>query len=91
MKVFENRMLRRTFGPRRDELTGEWRKRHNEKLHDLYFSPTIVRVIKSRRMRWAGYAGRMGREETCTGFWWEKVRKRDHWGDSDVDGKIIIR
>jgi hypothetical protein len=53
LRVFENRMLRRIFGPKRDEVTGEWRKLHNEELHDLY-SPTIVRVIKSRRMRWVG-------------------------------------
>jgi hypothetical protein len=51
LRVFENRVLRRIFGPKRDEVTGEWRKLHNEELHDLYFSPTIVRVIKSRRMR----------------------------------------
>jgi len=58
--VFENRVLRRIFGPRRDEVTGEWRKLHNEKLNDLYSSPNIVRVIKSRRMRWAGHVARMG-------------------------------
>ena len=52
--VFENRVLRRIFGPKRDEVTGEWRKLHNEELNNLYSSPTIVRVIKSRRMRWAG-------------------------------------
>jgi hypothetical protein len=58
--VFENRVLRRIFGPKRDEVTREWRKLHNEKLIDLYCSPNIVRVIKSRRMRWAGYVARMG-------------------------------
>jgi hypothetical protein len=52
--------LRRTFGPKRDEVTGMWRKLHNEELHDLYSSPTIVRVIKSRRMKWAGHVARMG-------------------------------
>jgi len=57
--VFENRVLRRTFGPKRDEVTGEWRKLHNEELNDLYCSPNIVRVIKSRRMRWAGHVARM--------------------------------
>jgi hypothetical protein len=58
--VFENSVLRRIFGPRRDEVTGEWRKLHNQELHDVYCAPTILRVIKSRRMRWAGYVARMG-------------------------------
>jgi hypothetical protein len=58
--VFENRVLRRIFGSRRDEVTGEWRRLHNGKLNDLYSSPNIFRVIESRRMRWAGHVGRMG-------------------------------
>ena len=63
LRVFENRVLRRIFRPRRDEITGEWSKLHNEELNDLYFSPNIVRVIKSRRMRWAGNVARVGEEE----------------------------
>jgi hypothetical protein len=62
LRVFENKVLRRIFGPRRDEVTGEWRKLHNEELNDLYCSPNIVRVIKSRRTRWAGHVARMGEE-----------------------------
>jgi len=58
--VYENRVLRRIFGPKRDEVTGEWRKLHNELLNNLYSSPNIVRMIKSRRMRWAGHVARMG-------------------------------
>jgi hypothetical protein len=62
MRVFENRVLRGVFGPKRDEGTGEWRKLHNEELNNLYSLPSIVRVVKSRRMRWAGHVARM-REE----------------------------
>jgi hypothetical protein len=60
LRVFENRALRRIFGPKRDEVTGKWRNLHNDELNDLYSSPTIVRVIKSRRMRWTGHVARMG-------------------------------
>jgi hypothetical protein len=62
LRAFENKMLRRIFGPRRDEVTGEWSRLHNEELNDLYCSHNIVRVIKWRRMRWAGHVARMGEE-----------------------------
>ena len=62
LRVFENRVLRKVFGPKRDEATGEWRKLHYEKLNDLYSLPNIVRVVKPRRMRWAGYVARMGED-----------------------------
>jgi hypothetical protein len=65
--VFENRVLRRVFGPRRDEVTGEWRKLHNEELNDLYSLPNIVRVVKARRMRWAGHVAHMGEERGAHG------------------------
>jgi len=83
-------VLRGIFGPRRDEVTGEWRRLHNEELNDLYTSPSIVRVIKSRRLRWAGHVARMGEERGCIGYWWGNRRERDHWGDLDVDGWIIL-
>jgi hypothetical protein len=65
LRVFENRVLRRIFGPKRDEVTGEWRKLHNKELHDLYLSPSIIRIIKSRRMRWEGHVTRMGQKRNA--------------------------
>jgi hypothetical protein len=64
LRVFENRVLRRMFGPKRDEVMGEWRKLHNEELPDLYSSPSIIRLIKARRMRWEGHVAHVG-EEDC--------------------------
>jgi hypothetical protein len=65
LRVFENWVLRRIFGPKRDEVAGEWRKLHNEELHNLYSSTDIIRLGKSRRMRWAGHVARMGEERKC--------------------------
>jgi len=90
VRMFENRVLRRIFGPKRGEVTGEWRKLHNEELNDLYCSPHIVRVIKLRRTRWAVHVARMGRV-VYTGFWWGNLRERDHLGRPGVDGRIILR
>jgi hypothetical protein len=87
--VFENRVLRRIFGTKRDEVTGEWRKLHKEELNDLYSSPNIVLVIKSRRMRWAGHVARMG--EAYTGLWSEHLKEREHLREPGVDGRIILR
>jgi hypothetical protein len=72
---FEKMVLRRIFGPRRVEVTGEWRRLHNEELNDLYSSPNIVRVIKSRSTRWAGQVARMGEERGCIGSWWGNRRE----------------
>ena len=86
--MFENRVLRRIFGPKRDEVTGEWRKLHNEELNDLYSSPNIVRVIKSRRMRWAGHVARMGERR---GVLVGKLEGKRPLGDPGVDWRIILR
>jgi hypothetical protein len=69
--VFENRVMIRIFGPKRDEGTREWRILHNEELNDLYSSHNIVWMIKSRTVRWTGHVARVGRGEVCTVFWWE--------------------
>jgi hypothetical protein len=68
LRVLENKVLRRIFGPKRDEVTGGWRKLHNEELPDLYSSPSIIRIIKSKRMRWVGHVARMGEREMCIGY-----------------------
>jgi hypothetical protein len=86
LMVFENRMLRRIFGPKWDEVTGRRRKLHNEELNDLYYSPSINRVIKSRRMKWAGHVARMAKRGTRVSCWQESHRDGDHLEDKDVSG-----
>jgi hypothetical protein len=66
LRVFENRILRRIFGPRRDEVSGGWGKLHTEEYHNLYSSPSIIRLIKSRRVRWAGHVARMGEKRNAS-------------------------
>ena len=83
-------VLRRIFGPRRDEVMGEWRRLYNEELNDLYCSPNIVQVIKSR-MRWVGHVAHMGGERGVYRVWWGNWRERDHWGDLGEDGGDNIR
>jgi hypothetical protein len=90
LRVFENRVLRKIFGPKSEE-DGSWRKLHNDELHNLYSSPNIVRVIKSRRLRWARHVARMGRGEVLTGFWLGGPKARDHCEDLGVSGRITLR
>ena len=84
-------MLRRIFGPKRDEIIGEWRKLHNEELNDLYSSPNMVRVIKSRGMRRAGHVARVGEGRGMYRVWLGSMREGGCWGDPGIDGRIIFR
>jgi hypothetical protein len=90
-RVFENRMLRRIFCPKRDEVTGDWRKLHDEELHNLHSSQNITRMIKSRRMRWAEHATRMGIRGMHIGYWWGSQKERDNLEDQDVGGWTILK
>ena len=85
------RVLRRIFGPKRDEVRVVWRKLHSEELNVLYPSPNIIRVIKSRIMRWAGHVARMGQGRGVYRVLVGNLVERDHWGDPGVDGRIIFR
>jgi hypothetical protein len=76
--VFENKVVRRIFSLKRDEVTGGWRKVHNEELHNLYSSPSVISMIKSRRMRWAGHVAQMAMRGIQIGYWWESQKEKDH-------------
>jgi len=91
LRVFENRVLRRAFGPKRDEVTGEWRKLHNEELNDLYGSPNIVRVIKTRRMRWEGHVVHMGDRRGIYRVLVGKSEGKSNLEDPGIDGRIILK
>jgi hypothetical protein len=88
LRVFQNRVLRRMFGPKRDEVTGEWRMLHNGELHILYSSPDIIRQIKSRRMSWAGHVACMGEGRNVYRVLMGKPEGKDHLKDQGIDGKM---
>jgi hypothetical protein len=90
LRAFENRVLRKIFGPRWDEVTWEWRRLHNKELHDLYSSPLIIRAIKSRIMRYAGHAQVRGRGEVNAGFWRGNLKEINHLEDRGVDRRIAL-
>jgi hypothetical protein len=87
LRVFENRVLRTIFGPKREKDVS-WRKLHNDELHSLYSSPNIVRVIKSRRMRWAGRVARMGEGRSVYRVFVGRPEGKRHWEDQGVGGRI---
>jgi hypothetical protein len=91
LRVFEIRVLRRIFGPKRDEVTGDWRKLHNEEFHNLYSSPNLIRMIKSRRIISAGHVGRKGRRGMHVEYQWEIEMGRNHWEDEDVRVWTILK
>ena len=91
LREFENRVLRRVSGPKWDEVTGEWRKLHREELRDLYSLTNIVRVVKSRIMRWVGHVARMGEGRGVHRVLVGKPEGRGYWGDPDADGRTILR
>jgi hypothetical protein len=90
LRMFENRVLRGVFGRKGDEVTGEWRKLHSGELHNLNSPSNIIRQMKSSRKRWAWHVARMGGGggETCTRFWWESPKEKDHLKDRGVDGRM---
>jgi hypothetical protein len=91
LALFQKREHRRTFEPKRDEVSGEWRKLHNGELHNLYSSPHIIRQIKSRRMRWAGHVARMGEGRKVYRVLVGKPEGKNHLEDRGADGKMGIR
>ena len=91
LRVFENRVLRRIFESKKNEVTGEWRRLHNKELYALYFSPNIIRVIKSRRLRWTGHVARMGVSRGAYRVLMEKPGRRNYLEHRGIDGRTILK
>jgi len=90
LRLFDYRVLKKIFGIKRDEVRGEWRL-DTEEFNDLYSSPNITRVITKGKMGWAGHVAHGGKGEVHTGFWWDKLKDRDHLGDQGVEGRVILK
>jgi hypothetical protein len=91
MRVFEKRVLRRIFGPTRDEVTGDWKKMHNEEFHNLYSSPNIIMIIKSRRMTWVGHILHMGEMKNTCQTLVGKLKEKRPLGRLGTEGRIILK
>ena len=91
LRVFGNRVLRGIFGPKGEDVTGDWRRLHKEDLHDLCSSPYIIRVIKSGRLRLAGHVARRGEKRISYKLWWGNLKKGNHMEHPGVDGRIILK
>jgi hypothetical protein len=90
LRVLENRVLRRIFGPKWDVVTGEWRKLLNGEIHNLYSPPNIIRTVKPRMIKLRGHVARMGKRMHM-GYCWKFQKEKDHWGNLDVGGRIILK
>jgi hypothetical protein len=91
LSVFEKRVLRRIFGPKKNEMIGGWRKLHNEEFHNLYFLPSIIRMIKSMRMRWAGHVARMGEKRNAYRILVGKPEGKETIRDLDIGRRIVLK
>ena len=91
LKVFENRVLRKIFGPKTDQVTGKSRRLRKQELNALYSSANVIRVITLKRLRWAWHVASMGRREMCTGFRCGDLREKEHFQDLGVDGRTILK
>jgi hypothetical protein len=90
LSAIQSRMLKRIFGPKRNEVTEGWGKLHNEELLNLYSLTIIITMIKPKRMKWAGHVAQIGRKRRMhIGYWWESQKERNHLEDQDVGGRVI--
>ena len=89
--MFENRVLKKIFWPKRNKITWEWRRLQNEEVYDMFASLDVMWVTRLRRVRWVEHVACMAEREIYKVFWWGNRRERDHLGDPDVDGKIILK